>query len=205
MADKAGFPRLLARERMSAQAVSSAGRAPPARSWLRAKRVTGRRSAANLPRHGVLENSSAALRGWSRVLLAGLVTMILGLASGAGAPAFAQAVQAEDLESLLATVEDEDRRKVLIDQLKALIEARRAATPGAPGGEPGGAADRHGRGAHPRDRRAGVQRRPGAQRLPGAARVAAPSGDRCRGARLLAWAIVQAGRRFPPSAWRPSA
>ena len=78
---------------------------------------------------GSLENLIAARRGWSRVLLAGLVAMVLSLASGAWEPAGAQEVQAEKLESLLATVEDEVRRKVLIDQLKALIAARRAAAP----------------------------------------------------------------------------
>ena len=68
-------------------------------------------------------------RVWPRVLLAGLVAVVLGLASGARAPAGAQEVGPEDLESLLATVEDEDRRQVLIGQLKALIEARRAMAP----------------------------------------------------------------------------
>ncbi len=78
---------------------------------------------------GFSENLIALQRGWSRILLAGLVTMILSLASGAWAPAGAQDVQAEQLESLLSTVEDEAQRKVLIDQLKALIEARRGIAP----------------------------------------------------------------------------
>ena len=78
---------------------------------------------------GSLGNLIAARRGWSRVFLAGLVAVILSLAPAAAAPAAAQGAQAEDLESLLATVEDEDRRKVLIDQLKALIEVSRGAAP----------------------------------------------------------------------------
>jgi small conductance mechanosensitive channel len=51
------------------------------------------------------------------------------LAAGAAAPAAAQEVGPEDLEGLLATIEDEGRRKVLVDQLKALIEARRGEAP----------------------------------------------------------------------------
>ena len=78
---------------------------------------------------GSLANLIEVRRGWSRVLLAGLVAMVLSLSSGAGAPAVAQAVQAEQLDSLLATIEDEAQRKVLVDQLKALIEARRAIAP----------------------------------------------------------------------------
>ena len=78
---------------------------------------------------GSLANLIEVRRGWSRVLLAGLVAMILSLAPGAWVPVGAQEVQAEQLESLLATVEDEGRRKILVDQLKALIEARRAIAP----------------------------------------------------------------------------
>ena len=78
---------------------------------------------------GSLANLIEVRRGWSRVLLAGLVAMVLSLSSGAGAPAVAQAVQAEQLDSLLATIEDEAQQKVLVDQLKALIEARRAIAP----------------------------------------------------------------------------
>ncbi|MDP6787485.1 MAG: mechanosensitive ion channel [Rhodospirillales bacterium] len=71
----------------------------------------------------------AARRAWSRVVVGGLAALILGLASAAWTPAVAQEVQAEQLESLLATVEDEAQRKVLIDQLKALSEARRGTAP----------------------------------------------------------------------------
>ena len=65
-------------------------------------------------------------RVWSRILLAGLVAAILVLSPGTAVPTGAQEVGPEELGSLLSTIEDEAQRKLLVDQLKALIEARRA-------------------------------------------------------------------------------
>jgi moderate conductance mechanosensitive channel len=57
---------------------------------------------------------------------------MLCLASAAPAPAIAEQVSAAELEALVATIEDEGKRKALVGQLKALMEVRRQQAPARP-------------------------------------------------------------------------
>ena len=78
----------------------------------------------------------------SAIFVCLLVSALLTLSHAATAPKSNIAIQ--KLESLVQTIEDEERRKVLLEQLQALIEAQRAneneqAAPQKPGREAGAA------------------------------------------------------------------
>ena len=85
-------------------------------------------------------NGTGRRAGWGRVLvlLAGLLVAAPAVPAAppeaaARPEAAAEAVSTAELEALLASLEDEAERAKLIAQIRALIAARKAAAPAAPG------------------------------------------------------------------------